>query len=91
MGPLSLYDPFVGGNWVAIAPPPLPVGLCAPVKKKGSGDDGGGDIGGKKKKVGPCGSGGGSTGVVPEPGTWLLFASGLAAIYWRARRQFSRA
>lgn len=88
-GPLSLYDPFVGGNWVAIAPPPLPVGLCAPVKKKGSGDDGGSDIGGKKKKVGPCGSGGSSTGVVPEPGTWLLFASGLAAIYWRARRQFS--
>jgi hypothetical protein len=91
MGPLSLYDPFVGSNSVAIAAPPLPVGLCAPLKKKGSGDDGGGDIGGKKKKVGPCGSGGGSTGVVPEPGTWVLFASGLAAIYWRARRQFSRA
>jgi hypothetical protein len=91
MGPLSLYDPFVGGNWVAIAPPPLPVGLCAPLKKKGSGDDGGVDDGGKKKKVGPCGSGGGSTGVVPEPGTWVLFASGLAAIYWRTRRQLSRA
>jgi PEP-CTERM motif len=89
MGPLSLYDPFVGGGWVAIAPPPLPVGLCAPVKKKGGGDDGGGDIGGKKKKVGPCGSG--STGVAPEPGTWLLFASGLAAIYWRARRQLHHA
>jgi hypothetical protein len=89
MGPLSLYDPFVGGNWVAIAPPPLPVGLCAPVQKKGTGDEGEVGTGGKKKKVGPCG--GGTPGVVPEPGTWLLFASGLAAIYWRARRQFVRA
>jgi PEP-CTERM motif len=90
-GPLSLYDPFVGGNWVPISPPPLPVGLCGPVKKKGTnGSDSVGDSNGKKVKVGPCGSGG-STGIVPEPGTWLLFASGLAAIYWQARRKFSRA
>jgi hypothetical protein len=90
-GPLSLYDPFVGGNWVPIAPPPLPQGLCEPIKKKGSGSDGEILAGGKKKKAGPCGVGGGSTGVVPEPGTWLLFASGLAAIYWRARHTLSRA
>ncbi len=87
-GPLSLYDPLVGGNWVPISPPPLPsAGLCGPVKKKdlGLGD---GDAGGEKKKANPCGSGGGA---VPEPGTWLFLASGLAVICWHARRRFSRA
>jgi len=88
-GPLSLYDPFVGGNWIPLSPPPLPVGLCEPVKKKGSGIESDGGVDGKKKKVGACGTGG-ATGVVPEPGTWILFASGLAAIYWRARRTLSR-
>src|SRR5271157_2697786 len=50
MGPLSLYDPAVGGSWVPISPPPLPEGLCGPVRKKGGGIvvEGGGD--GKKKK-----------------------------------------
>jgi PEP-CTERM motif len=75
-GPLSLYDPFVGGNFVPIAPPPLPAGLCAPVKKNGTSG---------KKKTNPCGA----TGVpatIPEPHTWILFASGLAAIYWRRRK-----
>jgi len=91
-GPLSLYNPFVGGNWISISVPPLPEGLCGPVKKKGSGGNDGGDGGnGKKKKAGPCGTGGGSTGIVPEPGTWLLFASGLTAILWQARRKLSRA
>jgi hypothetical protein len=87
-GPLSLYDPFVGGNWVPIAPPPLPVGLCTTDKKKGE-ETGccGGEITGKKGKGTPCGGG----GTVPEPGTWILFASGLAAIYWQTRRKFSRA
>ena len=88
-GPLSMYDPFVGGNWVSIAPPPLPVGLCEPTKKKGSSDDVAVETHGKKTKLGPCG--GGPIGVVPEPGTWVLFASGLAAIYWCARRKLSRA
>jgi len=88
-GPLSLYDPIVGGNFVSISPPPVPTGLCSPVKKKGSTSiEAGGDTNGKKKKSGPCSvSGGGSTGTVPEPGTWLMFASGLAAIYWQARRK----
>jgi hypothetical protein len=83
MGPLSLYNPFVGGSWVSISPPNLPEGLCAPLTKKGTtiGE------GGKKKKTGACGSGGGSIGTVPEPGTWILFASGLAAICWQLRRR----
>jgi hypothetical protein len=90
-GPLSLYNPFVGGNLLSIAPPPLPLGLCGPVKKKGAtGIEGEAGTGGKKKKPGPCGSGG-SPEPVPEPGTWLLFGSGLAVIYWQARRKFSRA
>jgi hypothetical protein len=90
-GPLSLYNPFVGGSWVSISPPPLPLGLCGPVKKKGA-TDAGGEVGsgGKTKKSGPCGSGG-SPAPVPEPGTWVMLASGLAAIYWQARRKLSRA
>lgn len=85
--PLSLYDPFTGGNWVPIAPPPLPAGLCAPVTKKGTPVV---EIG-KKKKSSLCAAGGGGTvGTVPEPGTWVLFVSGLAFICWQARRKLSR-
>jgi hypothetical protein len=89
-GPLSLYDPIPGGNFISISPPPLPVALCGPNRKKGSGASGccAGDEGvGKKKKGGPCGSG---TGAVPEPSTWVMFVSGLAAISWQARRKLSR-
>jgi hypothetical protein len=84
-GPLSLYDPFVGGNYVPLSPPPLPEGLCAPAKKNGESAPAGG-----KKKSGACASSGGGTEIVPEPGTWILFASGLVAIFWK-RRQLSRA
>jgi hypothetical protein len=82
-GPLSLYDPFVGGNFIPIAPPPLPAGLCAPTKKNGSGSGGSG-TGSGKKKPGPCGATG--TATVPEPGTWILLASGIVAVFWRQRR-----
>lgn len=87
-GPLSLYDPIGGGTWVPISPPPLPSGLCGP-HKPGEVDKGccAGIEGGGKKKGGPCGS----PGVVPEPGTWILFLSGVIAIYWQARRKLSRA
>ena len=30
-------------------------------------------------------------GEVPEPGTWLLVGSGLAAIYWKTRQRFAEA
>jgi hypothetical protein len=87
LGPLTLYDPTTGGSMVTIYPPPLPEGLCAPVKKKGTGVEIEVDSAGKKKKPSnPCG-----TGVVPEPGTWLMFASGFAAIGWLARRKLSPA
>jgi hypothetical protein len=74
---LSLSSPFGNGVWVPIAPPPLP-SVCGVSKPKG----GGGGTGGHKGTGNPCPSG----GVVPEPDTWLLVASGLAAIYWKARR-----
>jgi hypothetical protein len=89
-GPLTLYEPLVGGNFVPMSPPPLPEGVCAPVRKKGSiAAEVEGDATAKKKKTGPCGSGG--TEIVPEPSTWLLFASGLTAIFWQARRKLLRA
>jgi hypothetical protein len=87
-GPLSLYDPFVGGNLIAFSPAPLPEGVCAPINKKGtSGDEV--TVNGKKKKLGPCGGGAGAT--VPEPATWILLASGLGFIFWQARARFVRA
>jgi hypothetical protein len=91
--PLTAYSPFGGGSFLPISVPPLPEGLCGPAgKKKGStGVEGGSGTNGKKKKVGPCGAGGGLPGTVPEPGTWLLFASGIVAIVWQARRKLSRA
>lgn len=85
-GPLSLYDPFNNGSVVPISAPPLPVGLCEPVKKKGTVTELEKDST-KKKKIEPCGA----TGTVPEPGTWFLLATGLAAIYWLTRRKLARA
>jgi len=92
--PLTSYDPISGGRVTPFLPPPLP-GVCGIVtKKKPTGETGvvvavGGDK--KKKKVAdPCGSSGGGGGEVPEPGTWLLMASGAAGIFWKARHKFSR-
>jgi PEP-CTERM motif len=84
--PLNLYDPFGNGRWVPILPPPLPVG-CAVGKNETNAD---GTV--KQGKGNPCassGGGGGGGGEVPEPGTWLLVASGLAAMYWKARQRLS--
>ncbi|MGB8582786.1 MAG: PEP-CTERM sorting domain-containing protein [Candidatus Sulfotelmatobacter sp.] len=84
VGPLALYDPFVGGNWIPIAPPPLESSLCGPVKKNGSVEAGccPGEVSIPTKKGGPCGA----PGVVPEPETWILFVSGLSAVYWARRK-----
>jgi hypothetical protein len=91
-GPLSLFNPFGPGNWVPIAPPPIPTGLCGPPKpKKGEVQVVSEADGKKKKPTGPCGTSGGGGESVPEPGTWLLVASGVAATYWQARRKFARA
>lgn len=81
--PLSSYDPFGNGTWVPLAPPPLPSVCGIGKNKKGGGTEGG--TGKKGKKGNPCGGGGG--GEVPEPGTWLLVATGLAAIYWKTRQK----
>ena len=81
--PLEVFSPLEGGTWVPIFPPPLP-GVCG-VGKKGTGGGGGG-----KKKGNPCAPGGGGGGEVPEPGTWLLVASGLGVVGWKARHGFVR-
>jgi hypothetical protein len=81
--PLSLVDPFGNGTWVPISPAPLP-GVCGVGKNKKTGG------GGKNKKGGnPCAPGGGTE--VPEPGTWLLVASGVGFTYWMSRRKLARA
>ena len=36
------------------------------------------------------GPGGGGGGEVPEPGTWLLVASGVAVMFWIGRNRFAR-
>jgi hypothetical protein len=80
--PLSLYSPLGGGTWIPISPPPLP-GLCGVGKTKNT------STGGTKGKGNPCGNGG-SGGEVPEPTTWLLVASGLTAMLWKARLGLAR-
>ncbi|HEY6338013.1 MAG TPA: PEP-CTERM sorting domain-containing protein [Candidatus Sulfotelmatobacter sp.] len=83
--PLSLYSAFPVGSGVSISPPPLPSGVCAPVKKPGKGEVAVfGEMSKKKKPTGPCGSVGGTA---PEPGTWLLLITGLIAVGWIARRR----
>jgi hypothetical protein len=84
--PLSLYDPFGSGTWVPLSPPPLP-GVCGVGKNKNGGTTVSSGSSGKKGKGDPCGNGGGE---VPEPGTWLLVALGLSAIYWKTRQRFAR-
>jgi hypothetical protein len=86
--PLSLYGPFLSARWVSLAPRPLAEsGLCAP-GKKGNAAEAVASTNGKKKKGG-CGSG--QAAVLPEPGTWLLVASGLGGVYWKRRRKRARA
>jgi hypothetical protein len=87
-GPMNLYGPFGGGNFVSLSPPALPSGLCSPTPKKGTTAIEGGAAAGGKKKLGPCGT---VIPTVPEPATWVMLLSGLAAISWQARRRFSRA
>jgi hypothetical protein len=86
MGPMTPYNPFVGGNFVSVSLPPLPTGLCTPVTKKKPGPEIEVSLGKKKKTIGPCGS---ATGTTPEPGTWVLFGSGLVLIAWRFRHKSS--
>lgn len=92
--PLSLYDPFGGGSWTPVFPPSIPV-VCSPEPeknpKKSEAGSPGAEVKGKKKKNGGENScRGPSGGEVPEPGTWLLVASGLTLVYWISRHRLAR-
>jgi hypothetical protein len=96
--PLSSLDPIANGGITPILPPVMP-GVCgiSGTKKKSKGTVEVGTIPAssndqknKKKKVDPCAAGGGGGGEVPEPGTWLLMASGAAGLYWKARHRLAR-
>jgi hypothetical protein len=81
--PLSLYAAFSGETVVPVLPPPLPSGVCAPPKQPVKGGSSAlADIS-KKKKTSPCGT----TGAVPEPGTWLMLITGVIAVGSLARRR----
>jgi PEP-CTERM motif len=73
------YAPIWAMGLPPVAPPPVP-GCPATSKSKDEIDE-------KTTKNKPCPSGGGTKPppTVPEPGTFLLISSGLAAIYWRSR------
>lgn len=92
--PFSLYSPISGGGVVPFFPPPLPTGVCSPVKKPVKGQvvepavDFAADVR-KKKKVYPCGNGSGEA--TPEPETWLLLMTGVLAIGWCVHRRRSLA
>jgi hypothetical protein len=83
--PLNLYDPIGNGTWVPILPPPLPTGCAAGKNESGAAQSA------NQGKGNPClvttggGGGGGGGSEVPEPGTWLLVASGVAIMFWKAR------
>jgi PEP-CTERM motif len=78
------------GGLLSLYPPPLPT--CEPGKTK-KGSTGGGvtapgssSSGGKKKGGGGCGE---PPAEVPEPGTLVLFATGLAGMLLRYRKSLS--
>jgi hypothetical protein len=81
--PLSLYAPFSGENGVPVSPPPLPSGVCAPPRRPVKGEAAAFTDLSKKKKTSPCGT----TGAVPEPGTWLMLITGVIAVALLARRR----
>jgi PEP-CTERM motif len=94
--PLSLYDPFGQGAWTPVFLPSIP-GVCPPTQeknpKKGEVASVAAEVKGNKKKNGdgnPCGGPAGGGGEVPEPGTWLLVASGLILMYWISRHRLAR-
>jgi hypothetical protein len=87
---LGTFGPFSGippsGGYPGIFPPSIPTGSCEPLKKPKPGEIASEleDAKPGKKKKKPCHSGPPVT--VPEPGTIVLFTSGLAGIYMRYRK-----
>jgi len=93
--PLTTLDPIANSGVTPVLPATLP-GVCGiGIQKKPKHAEGAVTVSlsedqkRKKKTVDPCTTGGGGT-EVPEPGTWLLMASGAVGLYWKARHKFSR-
>ena len=89
--PLSssyLYGPGVGGGFPPVFPPPLPGGAeaCNTIFPSGDSGNGGTTVKPNCPKHPGTGSGPPPPPVVPEPGTIVLFASGVAGIYLRYRK-----
>jgi hypothetical protein len=85
---LNLFGSLMGTRLAPFAPRALPQGaVCAPGQKSKSKEAEAVASSSGKKKKGGCGSSGET---VPEPGTWLLAGSGLAAMYGQARRKLAR-
>jgi hypothetical protein len=91
--PVNSTGAFGGGNLIAISPPAFPAGLCAPLPKKGVTATEGGEIEmtSGRKKPGPCGTSGHSPSTIPEPASWVMLITGLAAMSWRFRRNLYHA
>lgn len=90
--PLGMYDPIGGGGWTPLAPPPLPsvCGISGATKKPAkTGVVTASNGKGKKPNVDICS--GAATSEVPEPSTWVLMLTGMAALLWMARQRFSGA
>ena len=86
--PLGLYDPIQGGTLTPIAPPALPNVCGVTIKKPEKGTELATSAK-NKKKIDPCANAS-PISEVPEPGTWLLVASGLSLMYWKFRQRLAR-
>lgn len=89
--PLSssyLYGPGAGGGFPPVFPPALPGGAeaCNTIFPSGDSGNGGTTVKPNCPKHPGTGSGPPPPPVVPEPGTIVLFASGVAGIYLRYRK-----
>lgn len=78
----SPLNPFPGGWFPPLIPPGVPVAVCSPTKRK---QEGGVEL----AKTIPC-TKPVPVSPVPEPGTILLVASGIAGVFLRYRRSTAR-
>jgi hypothetical protein len=78
---ISSLGPIPGGGLPAIYPPPIPTPVCLPTQSKEKGEA---RVDAAQRN--PCSTRKPAPPTIPEPGTILLVASGLAGIYLRRRK-----